>query len=67
MPPRLLEQLAIGMREKHDRLFRMVDAIGRQARLVVEDERDAVGAGNVSGGDDGEVGPGNVGLEVDAA
>ena len=67
VPARLLEQLAIGMRQQHDGLFRMVDAIGGQARLVVEDERDAVGAGNVSRGDDDEVGPGDVRLEARCA
>ena len=66
VPARFFERVAVGVREKHDRLFGMVDAIGGQARLVVDDERDAIDAGNVSGGDDDEVGPGDARLELDA-
>ena len=66
VPARFLERVAVGMREKHDGLLRMVDAIGGQTRLVVEDECDAIGAGNVSGGNDHEVRPGDAGLELDA-
>ena len=29
-------QLPIGVREQHDRLFRMIDAIGRETGLIVE-------------------------------
>ena len=67
VPAGFLEHVAVGVRQQHHGLFGMVDAIGRQARLVVEDEGDAIGAGNVSGRDDDEVGPGDVRLELDAA
>ena len=64
---RFLEHVAIRVRQQHDRLFGVVDAIGRQARLIVDDEGDAIDAGNVSGRDDDEVGPGNVRPELDVA
>ena len=48
VPPRFLEHVAIGVREQHHRLFRMVDAVGREARLIVDDEGDAIDAGDVT-------------------
>ena len=66
VPARFLERVAVGVREQHDGLFRVIDAIGGQARLVVEDERDAIDAGNVSGGHDHDVRPGDARLELDA-
>ena len=35
------------MRQQHDRLFRVIDDVVGQVRLIVEDQRDAVAAGNV--------------------
>ena len=40
------------MREQHDRLLGVVDALGREVRLIVDDQRDDVVAGDVGGGDD---------------
>ena len=54
---RPLEHLTIGMSQQQHGLFRMIDAIARQARLVVEDQSDAVGAGNVARRDDDEFRP----------
>jgi hypothetical protein len=55
------------MREQHDRLFCMVDDIVSQARLVVQDERDAIGRGHVACSHDGELVPGQAALETDTA
>ena len=49
-----------------DRLFWMIDDVVREIGLVVEDQRDAVLAGNVGCGDDRELVPGNGRIEVDA-
>ena len=57
----LLRAPGVRVREQHDRLFGVVDAVVGEARLVVDDERDAVDAGNVGGRDDDELVPGNVG------
>ena len=57
----------IGVREQHDRLFGMIDDVVGEIGLVVEDQRDAFVPGNVGGGDDDELVPGDVGLEVDVA
>ena len=64
--PRFFDEMAIRVSQEHDRLFWMIDAIGRQAGLVVDDEGDSVDAGHVGGRHDDEVRPGNVGIEVDA-
>ena len=66
VPARLLDQEAIAMREERDRLFGMVDRFAREVGLVVDDQRDAVAAGHIRGGDDGELVPRNAGSEVDA-
>ena len=55
------------MGEQHDRLFSVVDDIVGQARLVVQEERDAIGRGDVARGHDGELVPGKAALEADAA
>ena len=55
------------MGEQHDRLFGVIDDVVGQAGLVVQDERDAIGRGDVARGDDGELVPGKAALEADAA
>ena len=35
--PRFLQQIAVGMRQQHDRFLRMADAIRGEARLVMLD------------------------------
>ena len=67
VPAGFFEHVAIRVRQQHHWLFRMVDAAVSQARLIVDDEGDAIDAGNVGGRDDDEVGPGNVRPELDAA
>ena len=51
------ENVFISMRKQNDRFFRVINDAVCQARLIVEDERDAVFAGNVFGGYDDEFGP----------
>ncbi len=36
----VFEALAVRVRQEHHRLFGMIDAVGSQARLVVDDEGD---------------------------
>src|ERR1043165_1273231 len=61
--PRLFQQIFIRVSEKQDWLFRVVDEFTCQVRLVKENQRDAVLARNIFGGDDCELVPGNVALE----
>ncbi len=63
---RFFDEMAIRVSQEHDRFFWMIDAIGRQAGLVVDDEGDSVDARHVGGRDNDEVRPGNAGIEVDA-
>ncbi len=53
------------MREQQDRFFRMIYKVGREVRLVIQNQRNVVCAGNVFGGDDREFVPGNVAFERD--
>ena len=62
---RFFQQILVRMRQQHDRFFRMIDDFVGEIRLIVEDQRDVVFAGNVFGGDDGELVPGNVAFERD--
>ena len=55
----------IGMRQQQDRLFRMIHHSIGQAGLVIHDERDDIAAGNIFGGDDGELVPGDAFTELD--
>ncbi len=55
------------MREQDDRLFGVVDDAVGEVGLVVEDERDAVGAGDVFRGDDDELVPRDAFVEDDVA
>ncbi len=66
LPARLFERLTIVMREQDDGLFRMVHAIVREVRLIVDDERDAIDARNVGRRDDREARTGTGRAEVDA-
>jgi hypothetical protein len=61
----LLEQRAVGVRQQDDRLLGMVDVSVGEVRLVVRDERDDVAPRHVSRGDDGDLIPGDGGIEVD--
>ena len=61
VPPGFLEHVPIRVGQQHNRLFGVIDAIGGQARLIVDDEGNAIDAGNVSGRDDGQFVPGNAG------
>jgi len=63
--PAFLQHDRVRVREQDDRLLRVVHAIGRQIRLVVGDERDDVPAGDVGGGDDRELIPGEPGRKAD--
>ena len=45
--PGFLDECLVRMREQHDRLFGVIDDVVRQAGLVVEDERDAIGRRDV--------------------
>ncbi len=53
------------MRKQKDRFFGMIDHSVRQAGLVVHDERNYIAAGNVFGGDDGELVPRDALAELD--
>ena len=57
--------VAIGVRKQKDRLFGMIDHSIRQAGLIVDDERNQIAAGNVFGGDNGELVPGDALAELD--
>ena len=61
------QEIFVRMREEYDGLFGMIHEFVREAGLIVDDQRDAVFAGNVFCGDDGEFGPGNAGTEMHAA
>ena len=63
--PRLVGPRAIGMGDEDDGLFRMIDLLEGEIRLVVGDQLDAVAAGNVGRGDDDVVGPVDPGVEAD--
>ena len=67
LPPRIIGARAIGVREQHDRLLGVIDDVGREVRLIVDDQLDEVVAGDVGGGDDDELVPGDGGIERDAA
>ncbi len=59
------EDGAVGVREEEDRLVGVVDVGGGEAEVVFGEVDDAVFAGDVGGGDDGELVPGDGGVEVD--
>jgi hypothetical protein len=61
----LFERLAIVMREQHDWFLGMIDAIVRQVRLVIENQRNPIAAGNIARGDDREIGSRARGPEID--
>ena len=56
---------AIFMRNQHDRLFRVIDDIGREVRLVVHDQFHDVRARDVCGGHDRVLVPVDGGIEPD--
>ncbi len=64
MAARFFEQVFVGMGQQHDWLFRVIDDFVGEIRLVVENQRDVVFAGNVFRRDDGEFVPGNVAFET---
>src|ERR1044071_1314170 len=57
---RFFEQVLVRMSEQHDRLFRVIDELRGEIRLIHQDERDAVFARNVFGRDDDEFVPRDV-------
>ena len=63
--PRLFDEQLVGVGEENDRLFRVVHDAVRQARLIVQNEHDAVRRRHVLRGDDGELVPGKSLSEVD--
>src|SRR5580704_4278572 len=64
--PSLLEQIFVRMRKQHHRLFRVVHELISQARLIVNEQRDAILAGNILCGNDRKFFPRNARLEVNA-
>ena len=64
--PRVVGPRAIRVRDEHDRLFGVIDDVGGEIRLIVDDELDAVLARDVGRGDDDELVPGDGGIERDA-
>jgi hypothetical protein len=60
-----LDQPLVGMRQQHDGLFGVIHDLVRKARLIVEDERDAIGRRDVLGHDDRELVPGQIAGELD--
>ena len=59
------EDGAVGVREEEDGFVGVVDVGGGEAEVVFGEVDDAVFAGDVGGGDDGELVPGDGGVEVD--
>src|SRR5258706_2575386 len=64
---RFFDEVTIGVGDEHHRLLGVVDHVAREEGLIVENQRDVILAGNVGGGDDGELVPGNARLEDDVA
>ena len=56
---------SVGVSEEEDGFFDMVDVGGGEAEVVFGEVDDAVFAGDVGGGDDGELVPGDGGVKVD--
>jgi hypothetical protein len=61
-----VEDGAVGVGEEEDGLFGVVDVGDGEAGMVFGEVDDAVFAGDVGGGDDGELVPGDGGVEGDA-
>ncbi len=59
------EEGAVGVGEEEDGFFGVVDVGDGEAGVVFGEVDDGVFAGDVGGGDDGELLPGNGGVEVD--
>ena len=57
----------VGMREQKDGFGLMVDVFGCEAGVVLGEVDDGVFAGDVGGGDDGELGPVDGGVECDGS
>src|SRR6185369_7670044 len=62
--PGFLEKVAVRMRQQQHRLLRMIDRLVREARLVVKNERNVVGARDIARPHNGEFVPGNAGAEA---
>ncbi len=65
--PGFFQQVFVFVRQQQNRLFRMVYKFISQIRLIFQNQRHAVSAGNIFGGDDGEFVPGNAVAELNAA
>ena len=61
------EQIFGGMRQENDRFFRVIDDAVGQARLIFDEQGDAVFSGDVFGGYDREFRPGDDRVEMDRA
>ena len=57
----------VGMREQHDRLLAVIHLAVGEAGLIGNDELNVVFAGNIGGGDDGELAPVDAAIEGDGA
>ena len=65
-PPRVVGPRAVRVRDQDDRFLGMIDDVGGEVRLIVDDQLHAVLAGDVGRGDDDEFVPGDGGIEGDA-
>ena len=66
-PPRFFKQILVPVGEENDGLFGMIDKLGGQTGLVVNQERDAIFPRDILGGDDREFAPGNVAFVMNPA
>ncbi len=64
---RFLDQVLVGMGEEKDRLLGVIDALVGEIGLVVEDQGDDIPSGDVGGGDDRDLVPGDARLVDDVA
>src|SRR5882672_6392748 len=65
--PSFREKIFGRVSQQYDRLFGVVDELVREARLIVRDRGNFIFAGNIFGGDDRELTPGDSAAIADAA
>jgi hypothetical protein len=65
--PGPLQQIFVWVRQQNDRLFRVIDLAGSQARLILGEQQHAVFSGNIRGGNHGDFFPGHAGIEMNFA
>ncbi len=61
----LSKLVTVRMRQKQNRLFGVIHGLGGQARLIVQNQSDAVFPRNVFGGDNNILVPGNGRVKID--